>query len=79
MAEIIIAAACGALAVWAAPLPGLLMILAALLMLVLYHHMAMKYFGGITGDLAGFFLCICELAALIAAVAGDKIVRLIFI
>lgn len=73
------AAACGALAVWAAPVPGLLMILAAMLMILIYHHVAMKYFGGITGDLAGFFLCICELASLIAAAAGDKIVRLIMI
>ncbi len=27
-----------------------------------YYHRAMKYFGGINGDLAGYFLTVCELA-----------------
>ena len=35
---------------------------AALVMFWYYHHMALKYFGGTTGDLAGYFLCLCELA-----------------
>lgn len=26
-----------------------------------YHHMAMKNFGGVTGDLCGYFLQVCEL------------------
>mgnify|MGYP000529703774 CR=1 FL=1 len=37
-----------------------------------YHHIAMKYFGGTTGDISGFFLCICEVGmALILAVVSN--------
>ena len=32
-----------------------------------YYYMAMKEFGGMTGDLAGYFLQICELSMLAAA------------
>ena len=42
------------------PVLGILAFLGALAVFVWYHHMAMKFFGGITGDLAGFFLCTCE-------------------
>ena len=40
----------------------------------LYRHISMKYFGGTTGDLAGFFVTFSELlmlaAGVIAALAG---------
>lgn len=50
---------------------GLCSILAAILVFVWYHHMALKEFGGITGDLAGYFLQLCELGMLGGlAVAG---------
>lgn len=35
-----------------------------------YRHMSVKLFGGITGDLAGYFLQMCELVIALAAVAG---------
>ena len=35
--------------------------LAAGLVLCYYRHMAYKEFGGVTGDLAGYFLCASEL------------------
>lgn len=35
-----------------------------------YHRMAVKQFGGVTGDLAGYFLQICEIWIAAAAVAG---------
>lgn len=58
-----------ALMVWIQPLMGTLAFGGAVLVFGYYHHMAMKYFGGITGDLAGFFLCLCEVVmALILAV-----------
>lgn len=42
---------------------------AVLLTVMYYHHIAYKEFGGITGDLAGWFLQMCELViALTAAV-----------
>lgn len=39
---------------------------AALLVFAYYRHMSYRKFGGITGDLAGFFLQICELAVALA-------------
>lgn len=60
-----------ALMIWIQPLMGILAFGGAVLVFVYNHHMAMKYFGGITGDLAGFFLCLCEVGmALILAVAS---------
>lgn len=40
-----------------------------------YHHMAMKNFGGTTGDLAGWFLTVCELTVPFAVVIVQIIVR----
>ena len=59
------------------PLCGLLLLGAAALCFAFYHHMAMKYFGGITGDLAGFYLCVSELAMVLAVTIGNKIAGLI--
>ncbi|MGN0600902.1 MAG: adenosylcobinamide-GDP ribazoletransferase [Oscillospiraceae bacterium] len=40
---------------------------------IYYRISAYKNFGGITGDLAGWFLQICEMAVLILAVVGEKL------
>lgn len=40
----------------------------ALLVLLYYRHMAYKQFGGVTGDLAGYLLCVSELC-MTAAIA----------
>ena len=40
---------------------------------IYYRFSAYKNFGGITGDLAGWFLQICEMSVLIFAVIGEKI------
>lgn len=59
------------LMIWVNPLQGVLAAVSALLVFWWYHHMAMKYFGGTTGDLSGFFLCICEVVmALVLAFGG---------
>ena len=55
---------------------GVLMVFAALVSVHYYHHICMKYFGGMTGDLAGYFVCNCELYMLLSVVLGSKIVRL---
>ncbi len=47
---------------------------AAYLTLLLYHHVAMKEFGGVSGDLAGWFLSLCELLMLGAAVTAGMII-----
>lgn len=48
-------------------LPPILMIITAVLVWIYYRHMALKEFGGVTGDLAGFFLQMCELMMALAA------------
>lgn len=53
--------------VWAWPLPGICVLAVATVMFFCYRHMAYRQFGGITGDLAGWFLQLCE--ALILAIA----------
>lgn len=40
---------------------------AAIFVFICYRHMALKQFGGMTGDLAGYFLQMCELVCLTAA------------
>lgn len=40
-----------------------------------YRHMALKEFGGVTGDLAGFFLQICELVMAISAAVTALVFR----
>lgn len=45
----------------------------ALASFVYYRVMSYSKFGGITGDLAGYFLQICELSVLAGAVLGDII------
>ena len=64
-------AALAVLMIWINPVRGVLAAGTALLVFWWYHHMAMKYFGGTTGDLSGFFLCICEVVmALVLGVTG---------
>ena len=39
-----------------------------------YRHFALKYFGGVTGDLAGWFVQVSELAALMILAIGGRFV-----
>lgn len=47
---------------------GVVVLAAGLLAFIYYAYTAKKWFGGITGDLAGYFLQICELWILIGVV-----------
>ena len=38
-----------------------------------YIQMAHRQFGGVTGDLAGFFLQLCELGMVLAVAVGQNI------
>lgn len=58
-----VAAACW-MVCFAGALPAAAMVLAAAGCALWYHHMSKKEFGGVTGDLAGYFLQTCELAML---------------
>ena len=46
---------------------------AAVLCLLYYRHMAFKQFGGVTGDLAGWFLQVTELVLTAVIIIGGKI------
>lgn len=47
----------------------------AVLIFIYYRYMALKYFGGTTGDLSGCFLCLCEAGmALVLALVSNIIV-----
>lgn len=60
--------ACIALMVWLDWLRGLAAAGAALIVCALCRRMAIRKFGGITGDIQGFFLQMCELAVGFAVV-----------
>ena len=40
-----------------------------------YYRMAMKNFGGVTGDLCGYFLQVCELVMSLVVVVVDIVVK----
>ena len=62
--------------IWIEPVWGIAAFAGALVIFGYYHHIAMKYFGGTTGDLSGFFLCICEAGmAVILAVVSNLFIR----
>lgn len=47
------------------PVIGAVMALAAMWVWTYYFYMSKKQFGGITDDLAGYFLCLCELSCVL--------------
>lgn len=53
--------------------PAVLCPLAAALCLLYYRHMAYRQFGGVTGDLAGWFLQVTELVLTAVIVIGGKL------
>lgn len=53
---------------WLNLIPGLVCIGTAIAVFFFYRFKSSKYFGGITGDLAGYFLSLCELWMLIMVV-----------
>ena len=53
---------------------GVIVLVAVILIFLYYRHMAVKEFGGVTGDLAGFFLQVCELGILLSAVIGKAVI-----
>ena len=65
--------ACGAAALWLNPVIGGIMLLTQAAVFWYYHHVAMKEFGGTTGDIAGFFVQVCELACACTVMLGGKL------
>ena len=66
-------AACVAAMLAVCPLYGLVSLAVGVCCFGWYRHMAYKSFGGITGDLAGYFLQVCELAVLVGIVLVSKL------
>lgn len=56
--------------VMAGGIPGLCAVVTAFAAMIYYHHAAVKLFGGTTGDLAGWFLQLCELFSTAAIVTA---------
>lgn len=69
-ATLLCAILCGALLLLLSVKAGLCILLGAVLCALFYRHLAMKEFGGVTGDTSGFFLQLCELSCLLAALIG---------
>lgn len=56
------------------PIYGSVAFAAAVLIFVYYRYMALKYFGGTTGDLSGCYICLCEAGiALVLALVSNFI------
>ncbi len=66
-------ALCASLMLWLHPLCGALAALASLMAYLWYYLMARRQFGGTTGDLAGWFVQVCELLALCAVAVCARI------
>ena len=62
-----------AVMIWISIPLGIAAVVAALLTFWWYHHISVEKFGGITGDLAGCFLQVCELMILVAVVVVEKL------
>ena len=66
----------GICAIVIGPLCGALMVLCEVVLLVWLNWFAQRNFGGMSGDVAGFFLQTCELVLLACIVIGAKVVGL---
>ena len=66
----------GICAIVIGPLCGALMVLCEVVLLVWLNWFAQRNFGGMSGDVAGFFLQTCELVLLACIVIGAKAVGL---
>lgn len=52
---------------------GIALLFGAALTFIHYYHMSKKQFGGITGDLAGYFVQVCELAMAAAVLLASRL------
>lgn len=59
------------------PIPGVCGVAAAFAVFGWYRWFSYREFGGITGDLAGYFLQVCELALPTAMVLGERVAALL--
>lgn len=67
---------CGA-AIALSPIYGIVLTVTAFAVWGYYYKMSMEYFGGITGDLAGFFTSVSELSMVLTVVIASRILAVI--
>lgn len=65
----------GSILICLGKLIGIAVLVTAGLVFGYYYKMAMDKFGGVTGDLAGYFLQVCEISMAAAAVIFDVILK----
>lgn len=70
-------ALCTSLMLILAPVKGLATIMTVFVVFWIYHSLALKKFGGITGDVAGWFLCNAELWMTIAFAVSSSIIKVL--
>lgn len=63
---------CAGLGIWLNWLLTLILAATAALTYGHYYHIAMKEFGGTTGDIAGYFVQVCELACACTVMLGGR-------
>lgn len=68
----------GAVWLWGTPAAGAAALAASACFYFFYKRMALKLFGGFTGDLAGWFLQVCELLILAAIVVTERVAAVWF-
>lgn len=71
MALVILAAA--AFSLWLSPLAGAVALVFVAVTVLSYRAMAMRLFGGVTGDTTGFCIQLCELMFLAGALVGGLV------
>lgn len=72
-AMVVLAVASIAMLIWLSPIVGGLAALSGVCAMLVYKQIAMRVFGGVTGDTSGFFLQICELACLTGGWIGGML------
>lgn len=64
---------CIGLALWLDARLAVILLVTAAAVYVYYYRMAMAQFGGTTGDIAGYFVQVCELACACTVMLGGKL------
>lgn len=62
-----------AVSIYINPVDGIMLSVGSVLTFIYYRIFSYKEFGGITGDLAGYFLQLCELVAMMCVVIWSRI------
>lgn len=70
IATLLTAVLCGGVLLLLSVKTGICILLGSIFCALFYRRLAMKEFGGVTGDTSGFFLQLCELSCLLAALIG---------